>query len=63
MEPRQLFGYGRSDWSSKLTRGLAILVNGVIVETMSTTWNRACFRLRMPFWPVIMIMGIAPSRA
>src|SRR5713226_9261664 len=34
-----------------------------MVETMSTTWKRACFRLRMPFWPVIMTMGIAPSRA
>jgi hypothetical protein len=32
-------------------------------ETMSTTWNRACFRLRIPFWPVTITIGIAPSNA
>jgi hypothetical protein len=46
-----------------LTICWAILVSGVIVETMSTTWNLACLWLRTPFWPVTMIMGIAPSKA
>jgi hypothetical protein len=32
-----------------------------MVVTMSTTWNLACFRLRTPFCPVIMIIGMAPS--
>ena len=41
----------------------AILVKGAIVETISTTWKRACLRVRIPFWPVIMIIGIAPSCA
>ena len=46
-----------------LTICWAILVSGRMVATMSTTWNAACFRLRMPFWPVIMIIGMAPSSA
>ncbi len=39
------------------------LVSGLIDDTTSTTWNRACRDDRMPFWPVIMIIGIAPSSA
>lgn len=46
-----------------LTIWRAILVSGIMVEAMSTIWNRACLRLRMPFCPVIMIIGIAASRA
>ena len=46
-----------------LTICRAILVNGAMVETMSTTWNRACLRLKIPFWPVIITMGMAPSSA
>ena len=38
-------------------------VSGFIVATTSTTWKRACRDDRIPFWPVIMIMGIAPRRA
>ena len=34
-----------------------------MVATMSTTWKRPCLRLKMPFWPVIMTIGIAPSNA
>jgi len=32
-----------------LTICRAILVSGAMVETMSTTWNRACLRLKIPF--------------
>ena len=39
------------------------LVSGRIDATTSTTWNRACRDDRMPFWPVIMIIGMAPSSA
>ena len=39
------------------------LVSGRIVATMSTIWNRACRLLMMPFWPVIMTIGIAPRCA
>jgi hypothetical protein len=34
-----------------------------MVATISTTWKRPCFRVRIPFRPVIMIIGIAPSNA
>ena len=46
-----------------LTICRAILVSGRIVETMSTIWNRACRLDRMPFCPVSMIIGMAPSCA
>src|ERR1700731_4342688 len=40
-----------------------ILVSGAMVETMSTTWNSACLWLKIPFWPVIITIGMAPSSA
>jgi hypothetical protein len=46
-----------------LTICRAILVSGAMVETMSTTWNRACLLLKIPFWPVIITIGMAPSSA
>ena len=39
------------------------LVSGFIDATISTTWKRACRDDRMPFWPVIITIGIAPSSA
>ena len=39
------------------------LVSGFIAATMSTIWKRAWRLLMMPFWPVIMIIGIAPRWA
>ncbi len=39
------------------------LVNGFITATVSTIWNLAWRDDRMPFWPVIMIIGMAPSSA
>ena len=38
-------------------------VSGFIAATMSTIWKRAWRDDRMPFCPVIMIIGIAPSSA
>src|SRR3984893_13968213 len=46
-----------------LTICRAILVSGAMVETMSTTWNSACLWLKIPFWPVIITIGMAPSSA
>ena len=46
-----------------LTIWRAIFVNGVMLETTSTIWNRACLLLRIPFCPVIRIIGIAPRSA
>ena len=43
-------------WSESLVSGLKAL-------TTSTIWNFACRLLMMPFWPVSMIIGMAPSRA
>ena len=39
----------------------ASLVSGFIAATMSTIWKRAWRDARMPFWPVIITIGIAPS--
>ena len=39
------------------------LVSGLKVLTMSTIWNRAWRLLMMPFWPVIITIGMAPSNA
>jgi hypothetical protein len=39
------------------------LVSGRIVATMSTIWKRACRLPMIPFWPVIMTIGIAPRCA
>ena len=39
------------------------LVSGLIVAIMSTIWNRACRLLMIPFWPVIMTIGMAPRCA
>ena len=39
------------------------LVNGLKALTTSTIWKRACRLLMIPFWPVIMIIGIAPRSA
>ena len=39
------------------------LVSGLNAPTTSTIWNRACRLLMMPFCPVIMIIGMAPSSA
>ena len=39
------------------------LVSGRMVATISTIWKRACRLLRIGFWPVIRIIGIAPSSA
>ncbi|MNI44357.1 hypothetical protein D3C73_987290 [compost metagenome] len=41
----------------------ADLVSGFIVPTISTIWKRACLLATMPFCPVIMITGHAPSSA
>ena len=38
-------------------------VSGLNALTTSTIWNLAGRLLMMPFWPVSMIIGIAPSRA
>ena len=46
-----------------LTICRAILVSGVMVATTSTIWNRACRLVMIPFWPVIMTIGIAPRCA
>ena len=46
-----------------LTIWRVILVSGRIVATMSTIWKRACRLLMIPFWPVIMTIGIAPRCA
>ncbi|KAG1386429.1 hypothetical protein G6F59_016865 [Rhizopus arrhizus] len=68
-------GPGRSSWAtrnaSRTMVGMvraeticrACLVNGFIVLTMSTIWKRACLLATMPFCPVIMITGHAPSNA
>jgi len=39
------------------------LVSGFIDATTSTTWNRACRDESIPFWPVIITIGMAPSNA
>ena len=39
------------------------LVRGRMVAIMSTIWNRAWRLDMMPFWPVIITIGIAPSCA
>ena len=39
------------------------LVSGLNALTTSTIWNLACRLLMMPFCPVIMIIGMAPSSA
>ena len=36
------------------------LVSGFIEATTSTIWNLACLCDRIAFWPVIMIIGMAP---
>ncbi len=41
----------------------AILVIGFMELITSTIWNLACRDDRMPFWPVMMIIGIAPRWA
>ena len=41
----------------------AILVKGRIEATTSTIWNRAWRVDRTPFWPVRMIIGMAPRWA
>ncbi len=41
----------------------AILVIGRMAAMMSTIWKRAWRLNRMPFWPVSMIIGIAPRCA
>ena len=41
----------------------AILVIGRMAAMMSTIWNRAWRLNRMPFWPVSMIIGMAPRCA
>jgi len=46
-----------------LTIWRAIFVKGVMLETTSTIWNRACLLLSIPFCPVIRIIGIAPRSA
>ncbi len=68
-------GPGRSSWATrKASRTMvgmvraeticrASLVSGFIVLTMSTIWKRACLLATMPFWPVIMMTGHAPSSA
>ena len=40
-----------------------ILVSGLIAAMTSTIWNRAWRHDMIAFWPVIMTIGIAPSRA
>ena len=39
------------------------LVSGRIVAIMSTIWNRAWRLVMIPFWPVIITIGIAPRWA
>ena len=68
-------GPGRSCWAIRnasrtiagivvvLTIWRAIFVNGVMLATTSTIWNRPCLLLRIPFCPVIRIIGIAPRSA
>jgi hypothetical protein len=51
-------GRGNSRRADDLAR-----VSGAMVATISTTWKRPRLRLRIPFWPVIMTIGIAPSNA
>jgi len=41
----------------------ASLVSGFIAATMSTIWKRAWRDVRMPFCPVIITIGIAPTWA
>src|SRR5260221_647855 len=53
----------RDDQVGALTSCRAILVSGGMVETMSRTWNSACLWLKIPFWPVIITIGMAPSSA
>ena len=36
------------------------LVSGFMAATVSTIWKRACRLDRMPFWPVIITIGMAP---
>ncbi len=36
------------------------LVSGRNADTTSTIWNRACRLLMIPFWPVIITIGMAP---
>ena len=38
-------------------------VSGFMVATMSTIWKRACWLLRIAFWPVTRIIGMAPRWA
>ena len=37
------------------------LVSGFIAAAVSTIWNRAWRLPMMPFWPVIIAIGIAPD--
>ena len=46
-----------------LTIWRVILVSGFIEATISTIWKRACLALMIGFWPVIMIIGMAPRCA
>jgi hypothetical protein len=46
-----------------LTTCRAIFVKGRTVATTSTIWKAPCRLLRIGFWPVIMIIGIAPRCA
>jgi hypothetical protein len=41
----------------------AILVSGRMAATVSTIWKRAWRLDMMPFWPVTITMGMAPSWA
>ena len=38
-------------------------VTGCIISTTSTIWKRACLLFLIGFWPVIIIIGMAPSWA
>jgi hypothetical protein len=38
-------------------------VSGRIAAITSTIWKRACFAVMIAFWPVIMIIGMAPRWA
>ena len=68
-------GPGRSSWATRnasrtsvgivpvATIWCASLVSGFIAATMSTIWNLAWREARMPFCPVIMTIGMAPTCA
>ena len=49
--------------SGLLTIWWVYLVSGRIISTTSTIWNCPCLLVFIGFWPVIIIIGIAPSWA